>query len=99
MKTERQLRAHYHCYLQRSTSFTQIASLLHSIYQPDSPHHSFDITEALPDTSRAFWQLIFLCTLVEFDVPVVYIKIENTGHLNPIVKIDMKGNFLSFHIA
>ena len=99
MKTEEQLCAHYHCYPQRSTSFTQIASFLNFIYQLDSPHYSLDITEALPDIFEAFWQLIFSCTLVEFDVPVVYIKIENTSCLNPIVKINMKGNFLSFHIA
>src|SRR5437764_14866357 len=99
MKTEKQLRAHYHCYPQRSTLFAQIASLLYSIYQSDSLHYSLNIAEALLDTSGAFWQLIFSCTLVEFDVPVVYIEIENTGRLNPIVEIDMKGNFLSFHIA
>ena len=99
MKTEEQLHTYYYCYPQRSALFTQITSLLHSIYQPDSPHHSLDVAEALPDTSGAFWQLIFSRTLVEFDVPVVFIEIENTGRLNPIVEIDMKGNFLSFHIA
>src|SRR5436309_890894 len=99
MKTEEQLHTYYHCYPQRDTSFVQIASLLHSIYQSDSPHHSLEVSKALPDTFSAFWQLIVLHTLVEFDVLVVYIEIENISHLNAIVEIDIKSNFLSFHIA